>query len=294
MEEKELNQDNQEVVEEQQPQQDGFVIKMPESEKNEELEIEPNKPAHWMMRIAGGVIDVCILFLTLLGLRYLFMMTPMGTSYNNNVYEAVKISDSYKLEKLVDGSEETFGYMMYEDNEKYASLVKSGYQVYQDEENKNYIVANNDEISKECQKAFNAAVTGNQDYKNYTFNARLIEFGIISISMTIGEVVFLLGIPLLNKRRATLGKLAAGTMVINNKYEVAAKWYQMLGRFFWILIFESLLPLLFISNAILTPIIVGALMFLVTLFNKNRRTLHDFITVTRVIDKKSYIKLADQ
>ena len=294
MEEKELNQDNQEVLEETPKQEDDFVIKMPESEKQNEPEVVPNKPAHWMMRIAGGIIDVCLLFLSLYGLRYLFFMTPMGKAYDNNAYEAIKISDTYKLEKLVDGSDETFGYMMYEEDEKYASLVKSGYQVYQDAENKNYIVANHDDISSECQKAFNAAVTGNQDYKNYTFNARLIEFGIISISMTIAEAVFLLGIPLLNKRRATLGKLAAGTMVIHNRFEVAAKWYQMLGRFFWILIFESLLPLLFISNAIITPLVVGTLMFIITLFNKNRRTLHDYITVTRVIDKRTFVKLSDQ
>lgn len=296
MDEKELKEAaEQEIVEPAKKEiKDDYKMPLPASEKEEPTDPSINRPAHWSMRIAAGVIDLCLIFLALFGLRYLLFLTPMGTTYNNLVNEAVKISDTYKLEKLVEGSDETFGYMLYEGEEKYEEHVKAGYLVYQDEDNKNYVVANHEEISKEVQQAFNKKVNSDQVFRGYRFDAQLLEFGVISIAMAVGEGVFLLGIPLLNKRRASLGKLAAGTMVINNKFEVEAKWYQMLGRYFWILIVESLLPLLLISNVFITPLIVGSLLFVITLFNKKRRTLHDFISRTRVIDKRSFVRLEDQ
>lgn len=274
---------------------DGYVMKLPESEKQTDVVVEPNKTAHWMTRIAGGVIDVSLIFLGLLGFRQLIGLTPLGSEMQKYTNLAIEISDNYKLEKLVEGSEETFGYKLYEEDENYKAYIKDGYLSYLDEETKtHYVVANNENISQELQTAFREKVNGDENFKNYTFNARLFDFSIVAISLTCSEVVFLLGIPLINKRRATLGKFAAGTMVINSHYQSEAKWYQMVGRFFWILTFESLIPLFFISSVIWTPLVVGTLMFLITLTNKDRRTLHDFVCRTKVIEKNSFKRLSDQ
>ena len=299
-EEKDINPSNEqpEVVEEVNATphvDDGYVMKLPESEKEETTIREPNRPAHWSMRIAGAVIDICILFLALMGFRYIFMLTPMGDSLNHYNNEALKISDTYKLQPLVEGSDETFGYKLYEGEENYATYVKNGYLVYQEEEtSKNYVVAPNENISSEVQTAFKTKVNADENFKNYTFNARLIEFGIVAIAGTCSEVIFLLGIPLISKKRQTLGKMAAGTMVINSHYQSEAKWYQMVGRFFFVLIFESLIPCFFLSSVIWTPIVVCIVLFLVTLTNKDRRTLHDFVCRTKVIDKRTFVKLSDQ
>lgn len=292
----EENQPQEEVVEAKpsEKKDDGYVMKLPEEEKPEKI-VESNRPAHWSMRIAGGIIDICILFLALMGFQYIFKMTPMGTALNDNNYAALRISDDYKLQQLVEGSDETFGYKLYEDEEKYNDYVKNGYIVYQEEEPvKNYVVVPHDNPSSEIQSAFKTAVNADEGFKNYTFNARLIEFGIVALSLTCAEVIFLLGIPLITKRRQTLGKLAAGTMVINSHYLVAAKWYQIVGRFFFILIIETLIPLYFLSSVITTPIVVSIILFVITLTNKDRRTLHDFVCRTRVIDKRTYVKLSDQ
>ena len=299
-EEKDLNPEEEpqkeEVIEEPiQPKDDGYVMKLPEEEKETGRAVEPNKAAHWSMRIAGAVIDICILFLALMGFRYLFMMTPMGDSLNHYNNEALKISDTYKLQPLVEGSDETFGFKLFEGEEKYDTYVKNGYLVYQEEDTlKNYVVVPNENPSTEIQSAFKAKVNADENFKNYTFNARLIEFGIVALSGTCAEVIFLLGIPLISKRRQTLGKMAAGTMVINSHYQVEAKWYQMVGRFFFVLIFESLIPCFFLSSVIWTPIVVSIVLFLVTLTNKDRKTLHDFVCRTKVIDKRTFVKLSDQ
>ena len=301
-EEKDLNpekeQPQQEEIVEQPVEEkvdDNYVMKLPDSEKENDKIAEPNKAAHWSMRIAGAIIDICLVFLALLGFRYLFMMTPMGDELNRNNNEALKVSDSYKLQQLVEGSDETFGYKLFEGEEKYDTYVKNGYLVYQEEETqKNYVVANHDEISKEVQNAFKTAVNADERFKNFTFNSRLIEFGIIAISGTCSEAIFVLAVPLILKRRQTLGKLAAGTMMINSRYQVEAKWYQIVGRFFFILIVESAIPCFFLSSIIWTPIVVSAVNFLITLTNKDRKTLHDFICRTKVIDKKTFVRLENQ
>lgn len=301
-EEKDLNPEEsqpEEIVEEVQAEpkkDDGYVMKLPEEEKETGKIAEPNKPAHWSMRMAGAIIDICLIFLALMGFQYLFKLTPMGTALNDNNYAALRISDSYKLQQLVEGSDETFGYKMYEDNENYEAYVKKGYIVYQEEGDSqvNYLVVPYDSPSKEMQTAFSKAVNADEQFKNYTFNARLIEFGIVALSGTCAEVIFLLGIPLIIKKRQTLGKLAAGTMIINSHYLSEAKWYQIVGRFFWILIVESLIPCFFLSSVILTPIVVCIVLFLITLTNKDRRTLHDFVCRTKVIDKRTFVKLSDQ
>lgn len=272
-----------------------YVMKLPESEKPKEEVSEPNLPARGIMRVVGGIIDVCIIFLALLGFRQVFMNTGMGTAYRHHMREAIKISDSYKLEKLVSGKDDTFGYKKYEDEEGYQDFIKDGYLEYEDSEvGKSYVVANYENIAKDVQDAFKKAVNGDTQFKNYTFNARLIEFGIVTLSITCSETIFLLAIPLMNKKRATIGKIAAGTQVINSKYETEARWYQMVGRFFWILAFESFVPIFFLSSVIWAPVASGTLMLVISLTNKQRRTIHDFVSRTRVIDSRSFVTLMDQ
>lgn len=291
-----IKQPEEEVVNEnQQSKGDDYVMKLPDSEKDDDRVVEPNKAAHWSMRIAGALIDICLIFLGLMGFRYLFNMTPMGTALNDNNYAALRISDDYKLQHLVEGSDETFGHKLYEGEEKYDVYIKNGYLEYQEEDTlKKYVVVVNDNPSKEIQSAFSKAVNADERFKNYTFNARLIEFGIVAISGTCSEIIFVLAIPLISKKRQTIGKMAAGTMVINSHYQSEAKWYQMLGRFFFILIIESLIPCFFISSVIWTPVVVSIILFLISLTNKDRRTIHDFVCRTKVINKRTFVKLADQ
>ncbi len=267
---------------------DVFVIKLPEEEKKDPLTVEPNKPAHWSMRAASGLIDLCLIFASVFGLRALFVATPMGNYLRELSREIVQIQDDYKLEPLVKGSEETVGYKVYEGEEKYTT---SNYQVYEDEEGK-YIVMNNDKISDELLDAYTSAVSGDTEYKNATFNYRLVDFGFVALSGFIAEGIFIFAIPLLNKRRATLGKLAAGEQVINSKYQTKTKWYQMFGRWLWTYGVEGILPYLFISS--LTTVIVPIVLFVITLCNKERKTLHDFVCRTRVIEKRTFLPLDEQ
>ena len=70
-----------EVVDEPKSKYDGYVMKLPESEEEQTRYVEPNSPAHWSMRLAAGIIDLCILLAACFGLIQLFIVTPMGDGH---------------------------------------------------------------------------------------------------------------------------------------------------------------------------------------------------------------------
>ena len=288
--EEELKPEIKEEVSVQEEKKDDYVMKLPKEEIPEE-NIEPNKPAHWMLRISAGLIDLCILFLSIIGLRALIVSSPMGTHQRNVYNRIIEIQDNYKLEPLVKGSDETYGYISYEGEEDYDS---SKHHVYHDDElDINYVILDHDKLSDEIKTAYADALSADKEYQNKTFDYRLIDFGFVCLSGFIVEGVFLFAIPLFNKNRATLGKMAAGLQVINSKYQVRARWYQMMGRWLFTLIIEGILPYLFLSGS-LTAVIMPVFLFIISLCNKERKTLHDFVSRTRVIEKRTFLPLEEQ
>ena len=278
-----------------------YVMKMPESEKpQEEVITDPNRPAHRSQRIAAGLIDLCLLFLSVWGLYRAFISSGLGDSLRQESIRMQRVADQYKLVTLLPDSEETYGYKLYEGEEGYDDEKYQNYIVYPDVEGRNYKVINYPGVTDELAAAYEKAVTNDQTYKSSLFNYQMCDFGIIALAGGISETVLFLVIPLLNKNRATLGKLSAGLQVINSKYIVRAKWYQMTGRYLWVYAVESALPLLFLpsvgflSNTIMTFTVVPIVLFLITLTNKDRRTLHDFVCRTRVIDKRTFVPLDEQ
>ena len=279
-----------------------YVMKLPEEkedDKDVEVPVEPNKPAYWAQRIASGIIDMCLLFLASWGLYQLFLLSGLGDSLKVETRAMQEVADYYKLEPLTE-SGETYGYKLYFGEEGYDDEKYQNYIVYTEAETeKQYKVVDYPEVTDACVAAYKKAVVENPKYSNASFNYQLKNYGIVVLAGGIAEVVFLLVIPLTNKSRATVGKLAAGLMVINKKYQVEARWYQMVGRLIWTLSIESALPLLFVKIGSLSPtislmLVVPPILFIITLLNKDRCTLHDFVARTRVIDKRTYVPLNEQ
>ena len=270
-----------------------YVMKDPEK-KEEVIEPSiPNRPAHWSQRIAAGIIDICIIFMAIFGLYRLFVITALGNGMRDNFYEMQRIRDNYKLVALLPESDETIGYKLYETDPSFNDEKYKDYVIYNYGETP-YKIVNFDSSTDALKQAYVNAVTNDQYYKNYSFNYRLCDFGVMALAAAVSETIFLFVVPLINKRRATLGKLAAGIQVIHYRYQIEATWYQMLGRFLWVYIIETVLPYLIISNALILALVVQPLMFVITLFTKDHRTIHDYISRTMVIDKRTFIRLTEQ
>ena len=276
----------------QEEKKDDYVMPLPKEEKADlEAAKEVNKKPFWTMRVAGGLIDMLLMLAATIGLFYLIRISPMGNVLTNYQNDMVLIQENYKLQELLPGSGETYGHKVYENEAEYENYKKN--HIYDaDESGYKYVIVNNDEISDEMKTAYSNAIKNDKTYSDISFNYRLVEYGYTMLAGFVSMSVFILLIPLLNKRRASLGKLAAGTSLINSKYEVPAKWYQVVGRFLFSFLVEGALPYLFISGW--TMLAVPVLLFIISLINKQGRTLHDLISRTKVIDKKTFVPLSEQ
>jgi uncharacterized RDD family membrane protein YckC len=128
--------------------------------------------------------------------------------------------------------------------------------------------------------AFNDALADLANYEPYValaqqINAYFIE--ILAIGASISMLIFYLLFPLLLKEGRTLGKLALNLSVVNKDgYHLA--WWQHLLRFIGLTI-TFVLAIYTILGSILVS-------YTFMIFTKNYRSLHDFLAITRVIDRK--------
>ena len=253
--------------------------------------LEDNSKPPFIMRIAGGMIDAFCMIAVVFGLFLLFNISPLANPLKKYNREMLIIEDNYKVTELIEGSGETYGHKVHENEEGYAAYTS--YIVHDaDETGYKYVVVNDENVSKEVQQAYIKAVNNDKYYSDCSFNYRLVEYGIYMLAGFISTSAFLLVIPLTNKRRATLGKLFAGTMLIDSKYIVPAKWYQVVGRYSFQFLIEGALPFLFINW--FTALAMPALLVIIMLFSrKEGKTLHDWVSRTKVIDKRTYVPLSE-
>ena len=264
------------------------------SEKSTDV-VEHNKKPNFMMRIAGGLIDLCLLFLAIFGFNQLILNTPMTDCLRTYENKINMVIDSYKLKPLVEGSDETYAFKMYEDDENYAVNSKKHIIYFDEELNKHYVVVDNETISEVVANATKIALNADKEYKNLSFDYRLMDYGFMMFSGFIAMSVFLLVVPLIDKKRRTIGKLAAGTMLVDSKYHTPARWFQVVGRFAWQFLIEGALIYLLLSSMILHMLIVPVALFLISLIDRKKgRTLHDFISRTMVIDSKTYLPISKE
>ena len=149
-----------------------------------------------------------------------------------------------------------------------------------------------EEFAKEEYESYTTKVKESDDYKSANFNMRLMNYLIILLSGGVVEILFLFIIPLLNKRRATLGEIFSEQGLFSIKYEEYARWYHLLIRFLFIFIFESALPYLFLD--FYSFIVMPVLFLIIASIGSKGRNLHDLISRTMKIDKKSYTPLVPE
>ena len=262
----------------------------------EQSNVEEEKPLYnqkprLLARILSALVDMFLIFLGTFLFMQIEMRTPISQEYHRLRDELIVIIDNTKLET-------NYGHKLYEDEENYVSYTAS-YRIYQEEDQssdkyqKNYVVINNSDISKETSEAYNSAIKNNGTYQSHYLTYRAINYGMTMIAVSATEVILLLVIPLTNKRRATLGKFAAMTSLISNK-EAQAKWWQVLIRFLFVLLVESALPLLYFSEFATLLIVGGVNAITMLISRKTGRTLRDYVSLTRIIDKKSFKPINEQ
>ena len=294
--------DNEPILEEETPHEEVLDVEKEEDstdevvEKLEQIDTIPlkeegesqpkriNEKPNFLARIMGAIIELCLILMGGIGLVQLIYHTGISSPYYKYVNEMKEVSDVAKLDTGI-------GKKLYSTDPTYGDYTS--YIVHTDEVGQ-YIVVNNENYTEEMVKNYNAILNNNVSYVNNKLRVEALDYAYTVTAAGISEFLFIFIIPLVNKRRATPGKLAAGTMLIHRKTESRAKWWQVMVRFIWIFVIETALPLLLL-NYLFAAIIVSAIVFLLMLISKKEnRTLHDLVSGTRVIDTRTFVPITEQ
>lgn len=109
-------------------------------------------------------------------------------------------------------------------------------------------------------------------------------------SYFVSLIIFYLLIPMLSKKRQTLGKRILNLEVIDAKTGQNASKMQILIRFAAITLIEFFLSMI-LSGLLYLPLLVSIIMMVITL---NQSTIHDYISGTRVIETNDNVYINEE
>ena len=263
-------------------------------EENSQVGVEEGPKPHYnqkprlVARILSSLVDYFIVFLSAFLFLQIILATPWGGYHISLKNDMIRIQDTYALQYDV-------SHKVYEGEEKYSSYA--GYIIYTETEGENvgkkYVVVANDNITAEAKNNYTSAVSNDGVYQSHLITYKANYYGMLMASLGTSELIFVLIIPLVNKRRASLGRLIAMTSLISKKEE-QAKWWQVLIRFAFVLLVESALPLYFLSEIATLLIVIGVNAIIMLISRKTGRTLRDYVSLTMIINKNTYKPISEQ
>ena len=248
-----------------------------------------NKTPYWTQRLASIIIDIGLLLVLMFGFISLLKISPLGDFLEEYRTEMALAQKDYGTKPLLENSNETFYFKVYIDEENKETY--KDYYHYKDEESKSYVLEINKtddiELLNKLKDAYKKALNNDKKYKASKFNYRITEYGINILSITMAEAILILAIPLINKRRVTIGQYFAGLRCVDSILPTKAKRYKIVWRFVYVMAIEVALPCLTFLG-IYAVIIIPLISYIISLFNIKKREIRDFITKTRFIDNKTY------
>ena len=131
------------------------------------------------------------------------------------------------------------------------------------------------------------ALRENREYLDEVFTANLHSYLLKAAACFPAELLILLLVPLFTGDRVTPGKLLTGIMPFNEKRQSRITKAQVLYRFLFVFLIDSLA--LYLYTGILTFLLVPVLRLSEMLLNSRKnKTLCDLITGVTMIEKLSY------
>lgn len=136
--------------------------------------------------------------------------------------------------------------------------------------------------------AVGAALSGDTAYRDELLAANLHGYLLKGGACLAAELLVLLALPLASRYRATPGKRMTGLMPFHESRQSRATKAQILYRFLFVFLFDSL-GLYLLTGGDVTFLLVPVLRLTELLLSgKQQKTLCDWITGIRIIEKLSY------
>lgn len=233
-------------------------------------------------RILAPLLDIVLIFFTFYGIYVALVSTPMADTMRGYTTTMQKLQDNFKLEsgygtiEIVLPDSDQGNYIIYAPDERCSDY---------------YVVRNvtftNQEERNTAYNAYVALINASDPYSEASTYYHIHNYAISLLAGAISEIIFLFLVPLVIPTGATLGMVIFSCRLINDRYWGKPKWYQHLGRFAFIYILESALPYFFLAQY--TVLVMPVALFLLSLFNRKRKSLHDYVSCV-MIAENAYVK----
>lgn len=233
---------------------------------------------HFIKILGSGLIDLITFIVFASLVNTLVFSTPISAHYHKVHDQMLIIQDQYKLDT-------GYGKKVYlvDDNESRDQDAHT----YVDEQG-TYVVINLDEIPNEIKIAYSDLLSGNEHYLMLLSDYQVTSVLLLSLVIGSAQLILFLIIPLLNKNKATVGRLCLRLKTVNYRTKKPLEWYYHLLQFALIFLFASLVPYLVIGEMALVFAPLFILAFII--FSKDYRSLHQWIGQAITIDAKKSIE----
>ncbi len=244
--------------------------------------------ASLLQRLLAGLFDMVLLFFIHYGLYSLVVATPMGDQMRAYREEMRDIQDVLKLQT-------GYGEKVVVTLDEYKAYY-SNYKVRIDTQTWQWYVVKNRDFPTTAEKnlyysVWENAVKSNDAYAEYSMRLHLHNYLITAVFVGgILEFCWFFVVPMIKKKGATVGMLIVGIRMVSVSYYGNPRWYQYLGRFFFIYLVESCFPYFFLANW--TLLAVPSILIIVMMISPRKRTVHDFISGIMCMHKSQYHEIS--
>ena len=252
-----------------------------------------NRPANLFKRIIAAFIDFICVFIV-------FYAATLGIKTSDIFYETFKIEEKYvAMNEIFCPSvvEKELGYYTNEENKPMTCKLYTGQEYINnnvEEFKKNNPGKTDEEINEliykqyqEKAKEHDTMISENEVYLENYQALQTIETGVFYVTTFIGEIIFLLIVPLISKDNKTLGKYLLKLKLVTTKdLEVEKK--HILINFIGLFGIETVVYSLFLGTDSLF-VFVPIISLMVILFSPRRQNIHHMISRTLIVEEKGCV-----
>lgn len=252
-----------------------------------------NRPANLFKRIIAAFIDFICVFIV-------FYAATLGIKSSDIFYETFKIEEKYvAMNEIFCPSvvEKELGYYTNEENKPMTCKLYTGQEYINnnvEEFKKNNPGKTDEEINEliykqyqEKAKEHDTMISENEVYLENYQALQTVETGVFYVTTFIGEIIFLLIVPLISKDNKTLGKYLLKLKLVTTKdLEVEKK--HILINFIGLFGIETVVYSLFLGTDSLF-VFVPIISLMVILFSPRRQNIHHMISRTLIVEEKGCV-----
>ena len=221
-----------------------------------------NRPAPMGKRILAALMDFLVIYMLVMVVTFVLSLTSLGTAYSEAYDQYKVLYDSYAVQAGI-------GSWISSNSTSVVSIISS--------------------YTSSMYNAFTSAALADTVFVEHMNTMMKYYIWINVIAIAIVEAIFLLLIPVTNKKGQTIGKMMMGLAVVDIRYDMYLSKQNKLIRFAVGFGIETLLILFLFRKSDITMVNIFSplLVFMTIMLSQQRQALHDVVSHAKVVDLRT-------